>query len=212
MSEFAVVTYERVESVAVIRFNRTAYANAQNSPMTHVLDDAIARAVNDGEVGSGRPPPGARAETSGGLRTSARRNAMSTGHSRDERFCARCMRLRSSRHAHARQFLTVRVPSEHGGTVARSYSFSSAPGVDSAPRITVKRIAGGYASNWLCDNLVPGARLQSLAPGGTFTPSDLNASLLLVAAGSGITPVMSILKASLAEGSAKRGAHLCQSR
>lgn len=100
------------------------------------------------------------------------------------------------------QFLTVRVPSEQGGTVARSYSFSSAPGVDSAPRITVKRIAGGYASNWLCDNLVPGARLQSLAPGGTFTPSDLNASLLLVAAGSGITPVMSILKASLAEGSA----------
>lgn len=55
MSEFAVVTYERVESVAVIRFNRTAYANAQNSPMTHVLDDAIARAVNDGEVGSTAP-------------------------------------------------------------------------------------------------------------------------------------------------------------
>lgn len=98
------------------------------------------------------------------------------------------------------QFLTVKVPSETAGSVARSYSFSSAPGIDGRPRITVKRTPGGYASNWLCDNLAAGDQIETLSPGGVFTPPDLDVPLLLAAAGSGITPVLSILKASLARG------------
>ena len=50
------------------------------------------------------------------------------------------------------QFLTLRVPSDRTGSVARCYSLSSSPFTDDALTVTVKRTAGGYASNWLCDN------------------------------------------------------------
>ncbi|WP_146154069.1 flavin reductase family protein [Nocardia brasiliensis] len=59
--------------------------------------------------------------------------------------------------------------------------------------VTVKRVAGGYASNWLCDNIVPGSTLTVLEPSGTFGPDGTNGDLLLLAAGSGITPIMSIM-------------------
>src|SRR5437588_6999120 len=90
------------------------------------------------------------------------------------------------------QFLTIRVPSELTGTASRSYSLSSSPERGEPLKITVKRTAGGYVSNWLCDNLAAGDMLDSLRPGGVFTPKSLDEDLLLVAAGSGITPVVSI--------------------
>ncbi|MDS1116542.1 ferredoxin--NADP reductase [Gordonia westfalica] len=95
------------------------------------------------------------------------------------------------------QFLTVRVPSERTGHVARSYSLSSAPGIDDELKITVKRTADGYASNWLCDNVLPGDTMTVLPPAGTFTHTAQDADVLLFAAGSGVTPVMSILKTAL---------------
>ena len=73
------------------------------------------------------------------------------------------------------QFLTLRVPSTQTGSVARCYSLASSPHTDAAPKVTVKRIAGGYASNWLCDNVSPGDRLEVLPPAGLFTPPDLDA-------------------------------------
>src|SRR5581483_4933863 len=85
------------------------------------------------------------------------------------------------------QFVTVRA-----GDVARSYSLSSSPHTGEAPKITVKR--AGYGSNWLCDNVSEGMELDVLPPGGVFTPSSLDGDLLLFAGGSGITPVMSIVK------------------
>ncbi|OEV04572.1 ferredoxin--NADP reductase [Streptomyces oceani] len=99
------------------------------------------------------------------------------------------------------QFLTVRIPSEHDGAVARCYSLCSSPLRDEKPRITVKRTADGYASNWICDHVVEGDTLQVLPPSGTFTPDSLDEDFLLLAAGSGITPVMSILKSCLHGGS-----------
>lgn len=98
------------------------------------------------------------------------------------------------------QFLTLRVPSERTGSVARCYSLSSSPHLDDDLVVTVKRTEGGYASNWLCDNAVPGMRMTMLSPSGVFTPRSLDANLLLVAAGSGITPVMSIVKSALIAG------------
>lgn len=98
------------------------------------------------------------------------------------------------------QFLTLRVPSTQTGSVARCYSLSSSPAVDERWAITVKRTAGGYASNWLCDNVNPGDRIESLLPGGMFTPADVTADFLLIAGGSGITPMMSITKSVLAAG------------
>jgi 3-ketosteroid 9alpha-monooxygenase subunit B len=98
------------------------------------------------------------------------------------------------------QFLTLRVPSERTGSVARCYSLCSSPFTDDAPAVTVKRTADGYASNWLCDHARAGMRIHVLAPSGNFVPKSLDDDFLLLAAGSGITPIMSICKSALAEG------------
>ncbi|MCV7101662.1 ferredoxin--NADP reductase [Mycobacterium palustre] len=98
------------------------------------------------------------------------------------------------------QFLTLRVPSERTGSVARCYSLCSSPYTDDALTVTVKRTADGYASNWLCDHAHAGMRIHVLAPSGTFVPKTLDDDFLLLAAGSGITPIMSICKSALAEG------------
>ncbi|WP_413098269.1 2Fe-2S iron-sulfur cluster-binding protein [Streptomyces sp. Inha503] len=96
------------------------------------------------------------------------------------------------------QFLTLRVPAPDGWA-ARCYSLSSAPG-DARPTVTVKRVPGGVASNWICDRLRPGDTIDVLPPAGRFTPAPGHRDLLLFAAGSGITPVMSILRARAREG------------
>jgi 3-ketosteroid 9alpha-monooxygenase subunit B len=101
------------------------------------------------------------------------------------------------------QFLTLRVPSERTGSVARCYSLCSSPFTDDPMTVTVKRTADGYASNWLCDHAHAGMKLHVLAPSGTFVPKTLDTDFLLLAAGSGITPMMSICKSALAEGSGK---------
>jgi len=102
------------------------------------------------------------------------------------------------------QFLTVAVPSDRTGLVARSYSLSSTPvDVDGPLTITVKRTIDGYASGWICSDLQPGDRLRVLPPAGIFTPKDLDADLLLFAGGSGITPVMSIIRTALVRGSGR---------
>lgn len=100
------------------------------------------------------------------------------------------------------QFLTVRVPAGNGW-VARCYSLCSSPLTDDRLKVTVKRVAGGLGSNWICDNVTAGDVLEVLRPAGTFTPSSLDDDLLLVAGGSGITPVMSILKSCLAGGNGR---------
>ncbi|MGV0592166.1 2Fe-2S iron-sulfur cluster-binding protein [Mycolicibacterium porcinum] len=101
------------------------------------------------------------------------------------------------------QFLTLRVPSELTGSVARCYSLASSPHTDPAPKVTIKRTADGYGSNWLCDNVTVGDTIEVLPPSGVFTPATLDADFLLWAAGSGITPVMSILKSVLSAGTGR---------
>jgi 3-ketosteroid 9alpha-monooxygenase subunit B len=98
------------------------------------------------------------------------------------------------------QFLTLRIPSERDGSVARCYSLCSSPLTGDPLTVTVKQTAGGYASHWIADNVRAGTVLDVLPPAGMFVPSSLDDDLLLLAAGSGITPVMSILKSVLAGG------------
>ncbi|APE34518.1 3-ketosteroid-9-alpha-hydroxylase [Nocardia mangyaensis] len=95
------------------------------------------------------------------------------------------------------QFLTLRIPGGPTGAVARCYSLASSPDTGEPPKVTVKRTVGGYGSNWLCDNIAVGDTVDVLPPLGTFTPASLDTDLLLWAAGSGITPVMSILRSAL---------------
>ncbi|OZF37579.1 ferredoxin--NADP reductase [Rhodococcus sp. 14-2483-1-2] len=95
------------------------------------------------------------------------------------------------------QFLTLEIPCTDGGSVARCYSFSSSPVRDPYPTVTVKRIQDGVASHWLHDNAVRGMRLKALKPSGMFGPENWDVDFVLLAAGSGITPMMSIIKTAL---------------
>lgn len=97
------------------------------------------------------------------------------------------------------QFLTLRLGID-GRHVPRCYSMSSAPGVDDAPRVTVKRVKDGRGSNWVCDRICAGDTLDVLAPSGMFYPRTLDGDFLLLAGGSGITPVFAILRSVLARG------------
>lgn len=98
------------------------------------------------------------------------------------------------------QFLTLNIPTDRAGGAARCYSLSSSPVLGERLKVTVKRTADGYGSNWICDNLHEGDEIESLRPSGTFTPHTLDTDLLLFAGGSGITPLMSILKSALHAG------------
>jgi 3-ketosteroid 9alpha-monooxygenase subunit B len=101
------------------------------------------------------------------------------------------------------QFLTLAVPSDQTGVAARCYSLSSSPVGGGPLTITVKRTAEGYASNWVCDNLREGDSIHVLPPSGIFTPASLSADLLLFAGGSGITPVISITRTALEQGTGR---------
>ncbi|EFV13893.1 ferredoxin--NADP reductase [Segniliparus rugosus] len=101
------------------------------------------------------------------------------------------------------QFLTLKVPSEQTGSVARCYSLSSSPHRDKRLSVTVKRTVDGYASNWICDNAKPGAKITVLEPSGTFVPKTLDHDVLLFAGGSGVTPILSIVTSVLVAGTGK---------
>lgn len=100
------------------------------------------------------------------------------------------------------QFLTLRLPVQ-GRHVPRCYSMSSAPAVDDTLRVTVKRVTDGRGSNWICDRVKAGDSIEVLPPAGMFTPHALDGDFLLLAGGSGITPVFSILRSALLEGSGR---------
>jgi ring-1,2-phenylacetyl-CoA epoxidase subunit PaaE len=84
------------------------------------------------------------------------------------------------------QSLTVRRGSER-----RSYSICAPAG--RAPRIGVREVAGGAVSGWLVRQVRPGDVIEVQAPAGSFTPDlSVPGHHVLIAAGSGITPVLSI--------------------
>lgn len=100
------------------------------------------------------------------------------------------------------QFLTLRIP--HGDDwLPRCYSLSSSPLVQEPLRVTVKRVADGRASNWLCDQLKAGDSLEVMRPAGVFVPKNLDTDLLLFGGGSGVTPVLSILRSALLSGTGR---------
>ncbi|RQD65919.1 2Fe-2S iron-sulfur cluster-binding protein [Pseudomonas aeruginosa] len=82
----------------------------------------------------------------------------------------------------------------------RCYSLSSTPGLDDCLRITVKRVPGGRVSNWLHDEQLAGKIFQAKRPMGAFVCPSAARDILLLAAGSGITPVYSILRDRLENG------------
>ncbi|WP_020604456.1 ferredoxin--NADP reductase [Spirosoma spitsbergense] len=92
----------------------------------------------------------------------------------------------------AGQFLTL-ILRHNGHEVRRSYSLSSAPG--EPLRLTIKRVQNGEISRFLVDTLQVGDVLTTLHPAGRFTLDDKQSgNIILLGAGSGITPLFSLLK------------------
>ena len=99
----------------------------------------------------------------------------------------------------AGQFLTFLIDM-NGHEVRRSYSMSSAPEVDAFPAITVKRISNGEISRFWLDHVREGDVFKCLPPSGRFVLEESKGEprdLILIGAGSGITPLFSILKQAL---------------
>lgn len=102
------------------------------------------------------------------------------------------------------QYTTVRIATPEGQTTMRNYSLSDRPGQPHF-RISVKREEGvstpqGYVSNWLHDNLQVGMQVELAPPCGEFfldLQARSNKPLLFLAAGIGITPILSMLSAAL---------------
>ncbi|MCA0025703.1 hybrid-cluster NAD(P)-dependent oxidoreductase [Mesorhizobium sp. B263B1A] len=103
----------------------------------------------------------------------------------------------------AGQFITLNLVI-HGAPAVRTYSISSPPTRVGDLRITVKRVPGGLASNWLHDNLEQGSEIEIDGPSGSFNWDDLRSDRpLFLSGGSGITPVMSMLRTLADSGSDK---------
>lgn len=99
------------------------------------------------------------------------------------------------------QFLTLIIP-VNGKEVRRAYSLCSSPFVDEDLAVTVKRVDGGLMSNWLADHLKVGLTVKVMEPMGQFTTEyskERKRHLVMFAGGSGITPMMSIIKSILAQ-------------
>lgn len=93
----------------------------------------------------------------------------------------------------AGQFLTFRLC----GTL-RSYSMSSSPDTDGSLMVTVKRVPGGLVSGWMHEHLGPGDVVEVTPPAGVFCLRDTAAPMVAFGAGSGITPILSLVKSALA--------------
>ncbi|CUH86983.1 3-ketosteroid-9-alpha-hydroxylase reductase subunit [Phaeobacter sp. CECT 5382] len=101
------------------------------------------------------------------------------------------------------QFLTLEIPApvQSGGVVHRTYTISSSPSRPRSITITAKAQADSIGTRWMLDSLRPGMRVKALGPAGLFTNANSSAGkFLLISAGSGITPMMSMTTCMWDEG------------
>ena len=99
----------------------------------------------------------------------------------------------------AGQHLTFKLPWD-GVELTRCYSLSSSPDLGEPLKIAVKRVDGGRISNWINDRWKPGDKVEVSVPEGRFVldpDTRPTTPLFLFAGGSGITPIISLLKSAL---------------
>ncbi|SER47397.1 Ferredoxin-NADP reductase [Tranquillimonas rosea] len=90
------------------------------------------------------------------------------------------------------QFITLELPVP-GGPVQRTYTISASPSRPLTISVTVKAQADSVGSRWMLDHLRPGDTIRAWGPAGLFTlPARPDRKYLFIAAGSGITPMMSM--------------------
>jgi ring-1,2-phenylacetyl-CoA epoxidase subunit PaaE len=99
------------------------------------------------------------------------------------------------------QYLTL-ISEINGEEVRRPYSLCTADGIDTNPGVTIKRVPGGLMSNFLNDNIKEGAEMEIMETMGNFKyepDASKSRSIVLIGGGSGVTPMLSILKKALKE-------------
>ncbi|MEP0985506.1 ferredoxin--NADP reductase [Ekhidna sp.] len=97
------------------------------------------------------------------------------------------------------QFITI-IKEVNGKKIRRAYSLCTTPFEDANPAVTVKRVAGGAMSNDLNDNAKAGDQMEIMEPMGMFTTEyneNNNRNAVFLGGGSGITPLMSIIRSIL---------------
>ena len=96
----------------------------------------------------------------------------------------------------AGQHYDIRLTAEDGYQAQRSYSIASEPEREGEVDITVERINDGEVSTYLHDVLIPGDRIEARGPiGGYFVwEASMTEPLLLIAGGSGVVPLMSMIR------------------
>jgi ferredoxin-NADP reductase len=97
----------------------------------------------------------------------------------------------------AGQFCTFRAMID-GQPIVRCYSMSSSPDTNDPFTVTVKRVPSGKMSNWMNNTLCPGDKIDVMPPAGLFVLRATETPIVAFAGGSGITPVLSIVKTALA--------------
>ena len=114
----------------------------------------------------------------------------------------------------AGQHYDIRLTAEDGYQAQRSYSIASEPEREGEVDLTVERIEDGEVSTYMHDVLVPGDRIEARGPiGGYFVwEASMDDPLLLIAGGSGVVPLMSMLRHRAAVGAENPTALLYSSR
>lgn len=114
----------------------------------------------------------------------------------------------------AGQHYDIRLTAEDGYQAQRSYSIASEPERAGEVDITVERIGDGEVSTYLHDVLIPGDRLEVRGPiGGYFIwEATMQEPLLLIAGGSGVVPLMSMIRHRAAAGAKNPTSLLYSSR
>jgi ferredoxin-NADP reductase len=123
---------------------------------------------------------------------------------RDETRRAKTFRLALPQRSHhlAGQHFIVRLTAPDGYTASRSYSIASAPDDSNELEITVERLDGGEVSTFLHDGVVVGDELEVRGPIGGWFVWDGASPALLVGGGSGVVPLMAMLRLARREGTA----------
>lgn len=97
----------------------------------------------------------------------------------------------------AGQYITL-ILDINGNEIRRPYSLSSYYPIDPNPFVTIKLVENGEASRFIHERLKEGDAIETLAPNGKFTlPSSIPGQLFFMAAGSGISPVIGLMKQAL---------------
>ncbi len=123
---------------------------------------------------------------------------------RDETPTARTYRLKlpAARRHLAGQYYVLRLTAPDGYTASRSYSVASAPDDTGQIELTVEALADGEVSGYLHDVVVPGDELEVRGPIGLHFAWTGDTPALLVGGGSGVVPLMAMLREARRDGHA----------